>query len=333
MQPARSHLARRLALPALFLAMTAAGSGARAADPFPTKPITVVIAFAPGGSVDPVIRILAQHMSKTLGQPVVTENVPGAGGTIGSARVARAAPDGYTLVAGSSGSHAGAYSAYEKLTYSAGSFANLGITAILPALVVVKKDLPVNNLQELIAYSKANPGKLSFGHPGVGTSVHLQCEFLRLATGIDARMIPYKGAGPLMTDLMGGHIDGGCDAPPSSLGPVQSGQVRAIAVMGAERAAAMPNVPTTVEQRLPELQAPAWIGLFAPKAVPRPVLETLEKALSAALDDPDVQERIMKLGANVPARNQRGSQFADRFIQAEIVKWAELAKAAAIVKQ
>ena len=333
MRPIRSHLARRLALPALFLTMIAAGSAAAAAEAFPTKPITVIVSFAPGGSVDLLTRIVAQHMTKTLGQPVVLENVPGAGGTIGSARGARAAPDGYTLVAGSSGSHAGAYSAYEKMPYSAGSFANLAITAIIPALVVVRKDLPVNNLQELIAYSKANPGKLAFGHPGVGSSVHLQCEFLRVATGIDMRLVPYKGAGPLMTDLMGGHIDGGCDAPPSSSGPVQSGHIRAIAVMGAERAAAMPGVPTTVEQNLPQLQAPAWIGLFAPKAVPRPVLEALEKAVTAALDDPDVQARITKLGANVPERNQRGSQFADKFIQAEIVKWAELAKAAAIVKQ
>lgn len=333
MQLLPSRFSRALALPALFLCALAATSGPAAAEAFPAKPITVTVSFAPGGSVDVLTRIVAQHMSKTLGQSVVLENVPGAGGTIGSARVARAAPDGYSIVAGSSGSHAGAYSAYEKMPYSASSFANLGIIAIIPALVVVKKDLPVNNLQELIAYSKANPGKLAFGHPGVGSSVHLQCEFLRLATGVDMRMVSYKGAGALMTDLMGGHIDGGCDAPPSSSGPVQSGHIRAIAVLGAERAAAMPGVQTTVEQRVPELQAPAWVGLFAPKATPRPVLEALEKAVNQALDDPDVQARIAKLGVNVPDRNQRGSQYADKFIQAEIVKWAELAKAAGIVKQ
>ena len=317
----------------LALAALGAGANASAADAFPVKPITVTVSFAPGGSVDVLTRIVAQHMTKTLGQPVVLDNVPGAGGTIGSARVARAAPDGYSIVSGSSGSHAGAYSAYEKMPYAANSFANLGVIAIIPALVVVKKDLPVNNLQELIAYAKANPGKLNLGHPGVGSSVHLQCEFLKLATGIDAKMVAYKGAGALMTDLMGGHIDAGCDAPPSSSGPVQAGQIRAIAVMGAERAAAMPNVATTVEQRIPELQAPAWVGLFAPKATPRPVLDALEKAVSAALDDPDVQARITKLGANVPERSQRGSQYADKFIQAEIVKWADLAKAAGIVKQ
>ncbi|MEI7783614.1 MAG: tripartite tricarboxylate transporter substrate binding protein [Betaproteobacteria bacterium] len=316
----------------LALALLSAAAAAQA-QAFPTKPITIIVSFAPGGSVDALTRIVAQHMSKTLGQAVVLENVAGAGGTIGSARVARAAADGYLLVAGSSGSHAGAYSAYEKMPYTTDSFANLGITAILPALVVVKKDLPVKNLQELIAYGKANPGKLSFGHPGVGSSVHLQCEFLKLATGVDLRMVPYKGAGALMTDLLGGHIDGGCDAPPSSSGPVQAGQIRAIAVMGAERAAAMPTVATTVEQGLPELQAPAWIGLFAPKAIPPAVLDRLEKAVSAALDDADVQARITKLGANVPAANQRGVRGADKFIQDEIRKWAELAKAAQIVKQ
>ena len=332
MQPLHSRLARRLALPALVLSMLAAAAGA-AAQAFPARPITVVVSFAPGGSVDALTRIVAQHMARTLGQPVVLENVPGAGGTIGSAKVARAAPDGYSIVAGSSGSHAGAYSAYEKMPYAPGSFANLGIIAIIPALVVVKKDLPVNNLQELVAWSKANPGKLAFGHPGVGSSVHLQCEFLKLATGIDMKLVAYKGASPLRADLMGGHIDGGCDAPPSSSGPVQSGQIRASAVMGAERAASMPGVPTTVEQRLPELQAPAWVGLFAPKATPRPVLEALEKAVTLALDDPDVQARITRLGANVPERHQRGSQYADKYVPAEIVKWSELAKAAGIVKQ
>ena len=146
-------------------------------------------------------------------------------------------------------------------------------------------------------------------------------------------MVPYKGAGALMTDLLGGHIDGGCDAPPSSSGPVQAGQIRAIAVMGAERAAAMPTVATTVEQNLPELQAPAWIGLFAPKAIAPAVLDRLEKAINAALDDADVQARITKLGANVPVPSQRGMRAADKFIQEEIRKWAELAKAAQIVKQ
>jgi tripartite-type tricarboxylate transporter receptor subunit TctC len=136
-----------------------------------------------------------------------------------------------------------------------------------------------------------------------------------------------------MTDLMGGHIDGGCDAPPSSSAPAQAGHIRAIAVMGAERAAAMPNVPTTVEQHIPELQAPAWVGLFAPKATPRPVLDALEKAVTQALADPEVQAQVTRLGANVPEPGQRGSKYADKFVPAEITKWADLAKAANIVKQ
>ena len=321
-------------LATLTVAVTAWGLAApAAAQTYPTKPVTVIVPFAAGGSVDVLTRIITSHMAKTLGQSFVMDSVGGAGGTIGVAKGARSSPDGYTLVAGSSGSNAGAYSTYEKLSYSADSFANLGIMAIIPALVVVKKDLPVRNLQDLLAYSKANPGKLSFGHPGVGSSVHLQCEFLKLATGIDMVLVPYKGAGPLMSDLIGGQIDGACDAPPSSGGPVQSGLIRAIAVMGKERAASMPDVPTTVEQGQPKLQAPAWIGLFAPKDTPKPVIDRLENALAAALNDPDIQARVTKLGANVPPLAQRGMKFGNEFIQTETTKWAELAKAARLEKQ
>lgn len=321
-------------LVALTVGVTAWGLAApAAAQTYPTKPVTVIVPFAAGGSVDVLTRIITSHMAKTLGQSFVMDSVGGAGGTIGVAKGARSAPDGYTLVAGSSGSNAGAYSTYEKLSYTADSFSNIGIIAIIPALVVVKKDLPVHNLQELVAYSKSNPGKLSFGHPGVGSSVHLQCEFLKLATGIDMVLVPYKGAGALMGDLIGGQIDGACDAPPSSVGPVRNGMIRAIAVMGKERAASMPDVPTTVEQGQPKLQAPAWIGLFAPKNTPKSVLDRLEKALAAAMDDPDIQTRVIKLGANVPPSAQRGMKFTDEFIQTESAKWAELSKAAHIEKQ
>ena len=317
-----------------LIAVTAfAAAPAVQAQAYPARPITVVVSFAVGGSVDVITRIVSAHMSKSLGQPIVIENLGGAGGTVGSAKGARAAADGYTLTGGSSGSHAGAYSAYAKLPYAPESFEPIGLTAIIPALVVVKKDLPVKNLQELVAYAKAHPGKLSFGHPGVGSSVHLQCEFLKMETGMDMQLVPYRGAGPLMNDLIAGQIDGACDAPPSSSGPVQSGHIRAIAVMGSERAVSMPDVATTVEQRQPKLQAPAWTALFAPKGTPRAALDALDRALSAALDDADVQSRITKLGVNVPARNQRGPRFTEEFVRAEIVKWAELAKAAKVEKQ
>lgn len=327
-----NRLARSTVLCAVLVTISVFVGSTRAQD-WPTRPITVIVPFAAGGSVDVLTRIVTAHLSKTLAQPIVVDVVPGAGGTIGVGKAARAQPDGYTLVGGSSGTHAGAYSAYEKLPYSPDSFENVGLIAIIPALVVVKKDLPVSDLDGLIAYAKANPGKLSFGHPGVGSSVHLQCEFLKLATGIDVTLIAYKGASALMTDLMAGQIDGACDAPPSSLGPVRSGHIRAIAVMGSERAAAMPEVKTTVEQNQPRLQAPAWVGLFAPKGIPRATLDALRRALDAALDDPDVQARVTRLGANVPTKAQRGAIFTDGFIRAEVHKWADLAHAAKIQKQ
>jgi tripartite-type tricarboxylate transporter receptor subunit TctC len=300
---------------------------------FPNRPITIIVPIAAGGSTDVLTRMVAAHMSKTLGQPVVVENVSGAGGIIGSAKGARSPADGYTLVAGSSGSQASSYSVYEKMPYTPDSFSQIGLTAIIPALIVVTKSLPVTSLQELIAYAKANPGKVSLGNPGVGTSGHLQCEFFKATTGADFALVPYRGAGPMINDLISGQIQGACDATPSSSPAVQGGYIRAIATLGSERANSMPDIATTVEQGMPQLQAPAWIGLAAPKGTPQATLLALEKALSAALDDPTVRAGIQKLGANVPTPKQRGLKYTDDFVRDEVVKWAVLAKAANLVKQ
>lgn len=300
---------------------------------FPNRPITIIVPIAAGGSTDVLTRLVAGHMSRTLGQPIVVENVSGAGGIIGSAKGARSPADGYTLVAGSSGSQASSYSVYEKMPYTPDSFSQIGLTAIIPALIVVTKSLPVNSIQELVAYAKANPGKVSLGNPGVGTSGHLQCEFFKATTGADFVLVPYRGAGPMISDLMSGQIQGACDATPSSSAAIQGGYIRAIATLGNERATSMPDVSTTVEQGMPQLQAPAWIGLSAPKGTPQATLSTLGKALSAALDDPTVRAGIQKLGANVPTPKQRGLKYTDDFVREEVVKWAVLAKAANLVKQ
>lgn len=306
---------------------------AQAQTAYPARPVTVISPFAAGGSVDVLTRIVTTHMSQTLGQPMVINTLAGAGGTLGAARAAQSAPDGYTLVAGSSGSNAAAYSVYEKMPYKPDDFVQVGVFAIIPALIVVKKDLPVKNLQELVSYAKAHPGKLSFGHPGVGSSVHLQCELLKQVAGIDITMVPYRGAGPLMTDLIGGQIDGACDAPPSSSGPHQAGQIRAIAVLGNQRAPGMTEIPTTVEQQMPALQGAAWVAFFAPKGTPAAVVEKLNRALSAALDDGDVQQRFAKLGTNVPLASQRSLKFNDDFVKSEITKWDAVARNAQIPKQ
>ena len=310
-----------------------APSQAHAQAAWPTKPITVISPFATGGSVDVLTRIVATYMSQSLGQPMVINTLAGAGGTMGAARGAQSAPDGYTLVAGSSGSNAAAYAVYEKLPYKPDDFVQIGVFAIIPALIVVKKDLPVKNLHELVTYAKANPGKLSFGHPGVGSSVHLQCELLKQVAGIDIQMVPYRGAGPLMTDLMGGQIDGACDAPPSSSGPHQAGQIRAIAVLGDQHAPSMMEVQTTVEQQMPALQGSAWVAFFAPRGTPPAVVEKLNRALSAALDNPEVIQRMTKLGTNVPLTSQRSLKYNDDFVKSEIAKWDGVARSAHIPKQ
>lgn len=310
------------------------GSGAAAAQgSWPTKPVTVISPFATGGSVDVLTRLVVTHMSQTLGQPIVISTLAGAGGTIGAARAAQSQPDGYTLLAGSAGSNAAAYSIYEKLPYKAEDFAQIGLMAIIPALIVVKKDLPVKSLQELVAFAKANPGKLSFGHPGVGSSVHLQCELFKQVANINITMVPYRGAGPLMTDLMGGQIDGACDAAPSSTGPHLAGQIRAIAVMGDQRASSMPDVLTTAEQQMPTLQGAAWVALFAPRGTPAPVVDRLNRALTAALENTEVQQRMARLGTDVPVSGQRSSKYADDFVRSEISKWQGVARDARIPKQ
>jgi tripartite-type tricarboxylate transporter receptor subunit TctC len=303
------------------------------AQAFPTRSITVVVPIAAGGSTDVITRLVVKHMSETLGQPIVVENTRGAGGTIGATKVARAKPDGYMLVAGSAGSQASAYSVYEKMPYTPDSFAQIGLTAIIPALIVVNKSIPANNLQEMVAYIKANPGKVSFGNPGTGTSGHLQCAFFKSVTGTDIALVPYRGAAPMINDLMAGQIQAGCDAMPSSSPAVRSGHLRAIAVLGSDRVSSMPDVPTVVEQGMPQLQSSSWIGLSAPKGTPESVLAVLQNALSTALDDPSIQESIAKLGSYVPPARQRGLKYTDDFVRAEVVNWSNLAKAANLVKQ
>lgn len=334
---ARARAGLRLRTTLLSLTAAAFSLGAvsqvQAQAAYPTRPITIISPFAAGGSVDVLTRIVAANMSQTLGQPMVINTLAGAGGTIGAARGAQSPPDGYTLVAGSSGSNAAAYSVYEKLSYKADDFVQVGVFAIIPALIVVKKDLPVKSLQELVTYAKANPGKLSFGHPGVGSSVHLQCELLNQVAGINIQMVPYRGAGPLMTDLMGGQIDGACDAPPSSSGPHKAGQIRAIAVLGDQHAPGMTEVQTTVEQQMPALQGSAWVAFFAPKGTPPAIVEKLNRALSTALDNPDVLQRFAKLGTNIPLANQRSLKYNDDFMKSEIAKWDTVARTARIPKQ
>ena len=331
--PVLKHLPLHSAFVVLAVGTLSILSSLANAQTFPTRPITVVVPIAAGGSTDVITRLVIKHMSENLGQPIVVENITGAGGIIGASKVAKAPADGYMLVAGSSGSQASAYSVYEKMPYTVDSFAQIGLTAIIPALMVVNKNIRVSNLQEVVAYIKVNPGKVSFGNVGVGTSGHLQCEFFKSETGTDVAMVPYRGAAPMISDLMAGQIQGACDAMPSSSAALQSGHIRAIAVLASERVSSMPDVPTVAEQGMPQLQSSPWVGLSAPKGTPVSILAVLQKALSAALDDSTIQASIAKMGAYVPPVQQRGLKYTDDFVRSEVINWSKLAKAANLVKQ
>ena len=298
------------------------------AETFPARPINVIVPFAPGGSVDAVARIIGDAMGQSLGQRLVIENAGGAGGTVAAARGARATPDGYTLVAGSSGTHAVAYSFYDKLAYGPDTVSTVGLMAIIPSLIVVRKDLGVSNLAELIALAKARPGALSVGHPGIGSHVHLACESFKRETGIDVKLVPYRGAGPVMTDLVAGQIDVACDATPSTTAPHGAGLVRALAVLDRARASTLPGVGTVGEQGWPALVAPTWVALFAPAGTPSNILETLSRALSDALARPEIRERLEQLGVSVPEEARTRPGPATDFVRSEVERWRGLASEA-----
>lgn len=299
-----------------------------AAEDYPKQPITVIVPFAAGGSVDAVTRSVADGMSETLGQRLVIENAGGAGGTIATARGARAAGDGYTIVAGSSGTHAVAYSLYDSLPYRADMTTPVGLVATIPSMLIVKRDLPVRNLTELVALAKARPGELSFGHPGIGSHVHLACELLKRVAGIDIKLVPYRGAGPVVADVVAGQIDGACDAAPSSAGPHGGGLLRAIAVMDTRRVPLLPDVATASEQGMPELVAPTWVAFFVPAGTPAGISTKLSTTLAGTLAKPQIRKRIEQLGASVPEANQLTIDGASKFVASEILRWRDLASVA-----
>ena len=299
------------------------------AQPYPSRPITVVVPFPAGGPSDVVARIVAEHMGKVLGQSMVIENVGGAGGTIGSARVASAAPDGYTLLAGSMGSHVAAPVLTPNVKYdSQRDFDPIGPTADAPAVIVARKDFPANNLREFVAYLKQNGANVKQAHGGIGSSSHMACLLFAAAAGVTPNLVAYRGTGPAMNDLIGGHVDYLCEQSVSVAGQVKSGAVKAYAVSAAERLASLPDVPTAKEFGVNYLMS-IWAGIFAPKGMPAPIVAKLAEALDKALDDASVQKRINDLGGSIPGKAERTPTAFDAYVKAEIARWAPVLKAAA----
>jgi tripartite-type tricarboxylate transporter receptor subunit TctC len=308
-----------------------AWAGAAAAQDWPTRPITLIVPFAPGGGIDVSVRLQAQHMSELLGQSIVVENIGGAAGTTGSQRVAKAAPDGYTMLIGNTGTHAYSQSLYKRPLYnSVTDFAPVGLVSDSPRILIARKDLPVKNLQEFIAYAKANQGKMQFGSAGVGSGTHLPCVLLNLTLGINVTHVPYRGAGPVMQDLIGGRIDYMCDTIQTGAQQAKQGTVKGIAVMAPKRVPIIAELATTGEQGLAGVEATVWNAFFFPKGTPDAIVRKLNKAMGDTLDNPSVRARLEQLGLEITPPAQRSPEYLAKFLPQEIERWAKPIRQAGI---
>ena len=325
-------IASSLLAAATTLALSiAAPASAGAQDAYPSMPVTVIVPFAAGGPTDGLARIVAQSLTQELGQQVLVENIPGAGGTIGSGRVAKAEPDGYTLLVGHAGTLAANVSLYRKLPYSSvDDFEPIGFMGDVPQILLVKNDLPVQTAAEFITYAKEHQDQINCGTAGVGSAAHLGGLLLNAALGTQIELVSYKGAGPAMNDLMGGQIDCMVDVTTTAVPQIKAGMVRPLAVLRAERIAVVPDVPTTAEVGLQNMEANIWNVLLAPKGTPQPVLDRLTTALHEAMQDPAVQERLAQLGVELPTQTQATPEEIRAYIQAEIDRWLPVIKAAGV---
>ena len=297
--------------------------------PYPSRTVTMVIPFPPGGPSDVIARIIADQMGKSLGETIIVENIAGAGGTLGSAHVAAASADGYTLLAGSMGSHVAAPVLFSNLRYdSTRDFEAIGLTAVAPVAIVARKDFPAKDMAAFIAAVKATPGKVKEAHGGIGSSSHMACLLFTAQFGLKPELVPYRGTGPAVNDLAGGHVDFLCEQVVSVAPQVKSGLIKAYGVTGDARAASLPDVPTMAQAGFPQFDMNIWSGLWAPKGTPKAVLAKLSDALDKALDDPGVQKKLSDLGGAVPGKTERSAAFFDTFVKGEITRWNPILKAA-----
>jgi tripartite-type tricarboxylate transporter receptor subunit TctC len=307
----------------------AAGSLPASAQNYPNRPVTVIVPFAAGGPTDVVARIVTDHMSKSLGQSFVIENVVGAGGTTGITRAKRAKNDGYTIAMGHLGTHAAAPALYPNLAYDpAADFEPIGLAAGTPILILAKKDFPAKDLKEFVSYVKANDTKLNMAHAGVGSVSFTTCLLLNHILKVKPTSIPYQGTGPSMNALIGGQVDYMCDQIVNAVPQVQGGTIKAYAIATDKRDPSLPNVPTTKEAGLPDYQASAWNALFAPKDTPKEIVASLSAALDKALDDDATRKRLLELGSDIPGKERRGGEALHTLVKSEIAKWTPVIKAA-----
>jgi tripartite-type tricarboxylate transporter receptor subunit TctC len=322
---------RRIAAGWLSIGLVAATAHAQ---DFPTRTLTMIVPFAAGGAADVTGRILAEGIGRQLGQNVIVENVSGAGGTIGATRGKNAPADGYTISLGHMGTHAAAPALYPRLGYDPRKdFEYLGLIAKSPIILFARKTLPAKTLTDFIAYAKKEGPKLKNGHSGVGSISHITCALFDQLVDIKPTSVPYRGVGPMMNDMLGDNVDYGCDLVAALSPQVKSGNIMGLAVAAPQRAAAVPDVPTTVEAGLPDFQADAWTALFVPKGTPEPALAKLRAATEKALDDPAVRDRLTSLGASIPVPEERGPAYLQQLVTKEVSRWAKVIEKAGITAQ
>jgi tripartite-type tricarboxylate transporter receptor subunit TctC len=300
---------------------------------YPNKPVTIIVPFAAGGPTDVVARLVGDHMSRTLGQTFVVENVGGAGGTIGMTRASLAKPDGYTIAVGNMGTQSAAPALYPALKYDpAKSFAQVGIVNFTPQAIVAKKATSAANLKDFIAYLKANHEKLSYGHAGVGSISHVSGLVFNAKFGLKPNLIPYRGTGPALQDLVAGQIDYMVDQSLNVIPQIRAGTIKVYAVAATERLSSLPDVPTTKEAG-DDFVFSAWNAMVAPKDTPKEIVDTLAAALSKALDDPAVKGRYAELGSSAPQGAERGPAGLQKLVESEVARITPVIKAAGVTAQ
>ena len=304
---------------ALLACFAAACVAPRAQEAYPAKPINLIVPFAPGGTSDVIARLVADEMGRILGQRIVNENIAGAGGAIGLLKAAHAAPDGYTIVIGNTGTNAAVYWTTENVQFTPDSFSPIGLIAKTSPVIALRNDFPHRAPAAFLDYARKNPGKVSLGHAGIGSSNYLICMSFVKAAKIEANLVSYRGAAPALNDMLGGHLDGVCDAATSVASSIAAGKALGLVVSASQRLAQLPDTPTGAEAGVPDFQAEGWNALFAPKGTPEPVTARLNAALRAAVASDALQKRLADLAA-LPAK---GEEFSPDYVHALVPKEVE----------